>query len=621
MDAVDGPNTTNCKNLLNEMMAAIHSSSIQKPVYFHWNDGEEHAKRFHCLCHLQIDEESFTAIGEGNRKVDAEKNAAEVMLQNPMIGSIIQSIQLKIYPIRDPALFSIHSLLLFSSMSSSSNDENESIITSFEQAKQKMIVSRRQRNYSMSFPWQLWSMYGDAILRLVVTEYLFHTYFFPMPTVMMMMATEEEMNQLLSMVLQEKNRVKLSVKLGLFEDNTTTVATAAESFDVMMGLFATTTRAICERVLLNLWKPMIDLIVVEFIMQKQNETERRRRRNDDPPIANATVATVATNRNNNYKSKLCEYAQRMVPIRLPEYTILARNGPDHAPEFTVRCRFQGYTTYSIGKRSKKEAEQHASEIMMLTYIASDLSLSSSSSSSSSSSISPCNHVVASRDYRPPHQQQQQQQQQDIKKFTREELFRLKLTLYLGSDYYFERLDWLQQAFTCYDYHSHNSSSSSAAARWMMMIFLGNLVLRKCILSMIIRYDHIHYDANDLLRKSEYLHSVSLQAHLAEELQLADYIVYSPSTSYSNNNNNNTHMRKLLSNVFQAMVAALFLDAKNKNTSTTSAASSPSSIVHHLVDPERRRRPQHNQKLMKLEQVITIWFQIPFERCFGGGDDQ
>ena len=195
-------------------------------------------------------------------------------------------------------------------------------------------------------------------------------------------------------------------------------------------------------------------------------------------------------------------------------------------------------------------------------------------------------------------------------------------MYLGSDYYFERLDWLQQAFTCYDYHSHNSSSSSAAARWMMMIFLGNLVLRKCILSMIIRYDHIHYDANDLLRKSEYLHSVSLQAHLAEELQLADYIVYSPSTSYSNSNSNvYTNKQKLLSNVFQAMVAALFLDAKNKNTSTTSAASSPSSIVHHLVDPERRRRPQHNQKLMKLEQVITIWFQIPFERCFGGGDDQ
>jgi len=85
---------------------------------------------------------------------------------------------------------------------------------------------------------------------------------------------------------------------------------------------------------------------------------------------------------------------------------------------------------------------------------------------------------------------------------------------------------LQQAFTCYDYHSHNSSSSSAAARWMMMIFLGNLVLRKCILSMIIiRYNHIHIDdvANDLFRKLEYLHSISLQAHLAEELQLADYI--------------------------------------------------------------------------------------------------
>ena len=76
-----------------------------------------------------------------------------------------------------------------------------------------------------------------------------------------------------------------------------------------------------------------------------------------------------------------------------------------------------------------------------------------------------------------------------------------------------------------------------------------------------------------------------------------------------------------------MVAALFLDAKNKNTSAVFATSSSSSsspcVVHHLVDYERRRSQQYsdNPKLMKMEEVIMIWFQIPFESCFGGDHHQ
>ncbi len=58
------------------------------------------------------------------------------------------------------------------------------------------------------------------------------------------------------------------------------------------------------------------------------------------------------------KARLQELAQAR-GWELPEYALLAAEGPDHARRFTVECRVRGEAVGAGGGRSKKGAEQRA----------------------------------------------------------------------------------------------------------------------------------------------------------------------------------------------------------------------------------------------------------------------
>ena len=69
----------------------------------------------------------------------------------------------------------------------------------------------------------------------------------------------------------------------------------------------------------------------------------------------------------NFKSQLQEYTQRELG-KTPEYLVVEETGPDHAREFSISARI-GDATYDIGRgRSKKEAEQQAARNAVLCLL-------------------------------------------------------------------------------------------------------------------------------------------------------------------------------------------------------------------------------------------------------------
>jgi ribonuclease III len=64
------------------------------------------------------------------------------------------------------------------------------------------------------------------------------------------------------------------------------------------------------------------------------------------------------------KTQLQEWAQgRSLP--LPQYRVISRAGPDHAPCFTVEVFVEGYEPERAQGRSKQEAEKAAAQVMLL----------------------------------------------------------------------------------------------------------------------------------------------------------------------------------------------------------------------------------------------------------------
>ncbi|MDH3667357.1 MAG: ribonuclease III [Paracoccaceae bacterium] len=63
------------------------------------------------------------------------------------------------------------------------------------------------------------------------------------------------------------------------------------------------------------------------------------------------------------KTRLQEWAQGR-GMELPEYRVLSREGPDHAPRFTVEVRLESGDTAAGTAKSKKLAEQEAASALL-----------------------------------------------------------------------------------------------------------------------------------------------------------------------------------------------------------------------------------------------------------------
>lgn len=73
-----------------------------------------------------------------------------------------------------------------------------------------------------------------------------------------------------------------------------------------------------------------------------------------------TDGIITSESNQNYKSMLLEYCQAE-DLGMPDYIVIAEEGPDHDKMFTIEVRVNG-KVLGIGKgRSKKKAEQQAAK--------------------------------------------------------------------------------------------------------------------------------------------------------------------------------------------------------------------------------------------------------------------
>jgi ribonuclease-3 len=64
------------------------------------------------------------------------------------------------------------------------------------------------------------------------------------------------------------------------------------------------------------------------------------------------------------KTTLQEWAQAR-GLEPPDYVETERTGPDHAPQFTISVRIDGFTPLSASGSSKKLAEHKAAEAFLL----------------------------------------------------------------------------------------------------------------------------------------------------------------------------------------------------------------------------------------------------------------
>jgi ribonuclease-3 len=69
-------------------------------------------------------------------------------------------------------------------------------------------------------------------------------------------------------------------------------------------------------------------------------------------------------RSKDPKTELQEWAQGL-GLPLPAYEVVGREGPDHAPSFTVRVSIEGFAPEQAAGRSRQDAEKAAAQLMLL----------------------------------------------------------------------------------------------------------------------------------------------------------------------------------------------------------------------------------------------------------------
>jgi len=75
---------------------------------------------------------------------------------------------------------------------------------------------------------------------------------------------------------------------------------------------------------------------------------------------------VGEPRGKDPKTALQEWAQGM-GLPLPAYEVVSREGPDHAPAFTVRVAVEGFPPDEGRGRSRQDAEKAAAQAMLLKH--------------------------------------------------------------------------------------------------------------------------------------------------------------------------------------------------------------------------------------------------------------
>jgi ribonuclease-3 len=340
---------------------------------------------------------------------------------------------------------------------------------------------------------------------------------------------EGVLTRITSEALRMETRANMAqrLKLEICVRTSVTSRTLAQAFSAVMGKCAFLHGdQFCAEFIQKHYKIFIDLAVVQILSAQIL---------DESLVPAYSIETKI----HNYKNELLEYAQRN-KLAEPTYSLLERTGETHAPIFTVVCHFQDQETTGQGK-TIKSAEQKATQ-HMLTHIkkrdaASTRRVTESSSSSFSSSR--------------------------VKRFKALALNELKRSIGWG---HFNDLDNLQAAFT--------HPCKNQYINYQRLEFLGDALVKKMLFSYIMTHYPEIQDKDMMSSRMDQLVSEEAQANVAVTLNIGQHVFTDTAITSS-----------LLSDVLEAMTAAIFLDAE-KN------------------------------KINRSEMYMTMWFKPEIEAIFG-----
>jgi len=170
---------------------------------------------------------------------------------------------------------------------------------------------------------------GDAILGMVVSEYLFSTY---------SGHTEGELTAVKSIVVSQRILARQSRALGL------------DGF-LSVGRGMSRGRRLPNSVVANVLEALIAAIYLDQGLEAAREFILRN-------LQGEILDAETTKQHKNFKSVLQQLVQRKRGCT-PAYQVIEESGPDHAKSFRVVTMIDG-AEYGTGwGRNKKEAEQHS----------------------------------------------------------------------------------------------------------------------------------------------------------------------------------------------------------------------------------------------------------------------
>ncbi len=173
---------------------------------------------------------------------------------------------------------------------------------------------------------------GDAVLDLVVGEYLFHR--FPK-------ANEGELSKLRASLVNEEGFAKLARKLGIGEYIFISQAEENNQGRTKPSLLS------------NAFEAVMGAIYLEVGLEKVRDITLKLLEETYPKIDLGSLFK-------DYKTTLQELTQARHGVT-PEYKLLGSSGPDHKKEFEVAVTLHGQTIATAKGRSKKAAQQEAAK--------------------------------------------------------------------------------------------------------------------------------------------------------------------------------------------------------------------------------------------------------------------
>ncbi len=186
----------------------------------------------------------------------------------------------------------------------------------------------------LAFDNQRLEFLGDAVLEIILTDWIFATY----PD-----AAEGEMTQMRSALAQEATLAMLAQKLDLGALLRMGKGEAESGGGHRVSTLADLLESVIGALYLN----------AGFEKTQASITELFRTYCSDPRQQLDAI---------NPKGALQEYAQRLF-ARTPDYQVLRVSGPEHLPDFEVEARLRNYTAIGIG-HSRKAAETDAARILL-----------------------------------------------------------------------------------------------------------------------------------------------------------------------------------------------------------------------------------------------------------------